>query len=293
MLERILCRRASSWSLAVTAASAALLAVSVSAQTVSLGAAADFCVLGLDGVKLSMSNPQTSIGGNVGLGPGGIQNFSDGSIGGTFTVDPTADDSKSNNVVIAGGTVTADLSAAVADAEAASAAASALAPTQTFGAIKDALTITGSGGLNVIAIESISFSGGTDKLTLEGGASDLFFVNVSGSVKLSHRLSRIQVGGGASESHVLFNLTAAHEPLTVSGGATIAGTYLAPNGGVRLSPAVVIGGLIGGGDTSLTSAAQVECVPFDGGQACVPDRGSCRESEECCSRICSETFCVG
>jgi len=276
---------------AVAAASAALMAGSASGQTVSLGAAGDFCVLGLDGVKLSMSNPQTSVSGNVGLGPGGLQNFSDGFIGGTYTVDPTADNSKSNNVVIAGGTLTADLSGAVADARAASFAASALAPTQTFGAIKHALTILGNGGLNVIAVASITFSGATDKLTLEGGPSDVFILNVSGSVKLSHKLSSIQVGGGVSESHVLFNLTAAHEPLTISGGATIAGTYLAPNGGVRLSPAVVVGGIIGGaGETSLTSAARVECVPFGGGPTCAPAGGACTVDTDCCD---PSLFCAG
>jgi choice-of-anchor A domain-containing protein len=277
MLERRVSHRISTWSLVVTLASAMLMAASVSAQTVSLGAAGDFCVLGLDGVKLSITHPQTSISANVGLGPGGIQNFSDGFIGGTYTVDPTADNSKDNNVVIAGGTVTADLSAAVADAQAASAAASALSPTQTFGDIK-----------------SISFSGSTDKLTLDGGSSDLFIVNVSGPVKLSHKLSRIQVGGGVSESRVLFNLTSAREPLVVSGGATIAGTYLAPNGGVRLSPAVVIGGIIAGRDTSLTSAAQVECVPFDGGEECVPEGGACVSDADCCEGICTEAgFCQG
>ncbi len=291
MLERMLSQRDSFWKVAATAASAGLMAASVSAQAVSLGQAADFCVLGLDGVKLSMSNPQTSVSGNVGLGPGGIQNFSDGFIGGTYTVDPTADNSKSNNVVIAGGTLSADLSGAVADARAASFAASALAPTQTFGVVKDALTIVGNGGLNVISIESISFSGATDKLTLDGGASDVFIVNVSGSVKLSHKLSRIQVGGGVSESRVLFNLTAAHDPLTISGGATIAGTYLAPNGGVRLSPAVVVGGIIGGaGETSLTSAARVECVPFAGGGTCAPPGGACTVDADCCdpSQVCTE-----
>ena len=269
-------------------AAAALMAVPASAQTVDLGAARGFCVLALQDVKLSMSNPQTSVSGNVGLGPGGLQNFSDGSIGGTYTVDPSADDAKSHNVVITGGTVTADLSQAVADALAASAAASSLPPTQTFGAVRDALSIAGNGGLNVIAIDSISFSGGADRLTLEGGPSDVFIVNVAGSVKLSHKLSRIQTAGGASESRVLFNLTADHDPLTISGGATIAGTFLAPNGGVRLSPAAVIGGVIGGGETSLTSAAHVECVPFDGGGECVPPGGECTSNAQCCAgNICT------
>jgi choice-of-anchor A domain-containing protein len=279
----MLSQKGSSWRIAVAAASVSLVAASASAQTVSLGAARDFCVLGLDGVKLSMTNPQTSVSGNVGLGPEGTQAFSDGFIGGVYTVDPAADNSKSNNVVIAGGTLTADLSGAVADARAASAASSALAATQTFGVIKDALTISGNGGVNVIAIDSISFSGSSDKLTLDGSPSDLFILNVSGPIKLSHKLSRIQVGGGLSESRVLFNLTSEASPLVVSGGATIAGTYLAPNGGVRLSPAVVIGGVIAGGDASLTSAARVECLPFEDGEMCVPPGGPCTPGDVCCN----------
>jgi choice-of-anchor A domain-containing protein len=283
--------RLSFWRGIPAAAIAALLVAPVSAQTVDLGPARDFCVLGLDDVELSMTNPQTSVSGNVGLGPHGKQVFSDGFIGGVYTVDPTADNSKSNNVVIAGGTVTADLTAAVAAARATSVASSALPPTQTFGTIKDALTISGNGGLNVIAIEAISFSGSTDKLTLDGGPSDVFVLNVAGSVKLSHKLSRIQVGGGASESHVLFNLTTDHAPLTISGGATIAGTYLAPNGGVRLSPGVVIGGIIGSAQTSLTSAARVECVPFEGG-TCAPYGAACDSDDQCCSGSCSsEAIC--
>ena len=290
MLQRILSHSTSTVGVAVAVA---LMAGPLSAQTVSLGEARDFCVLGLQDVKLSMSNPQTSVSGNVGLGPGGAQNFSDGFIGGTYTFDLTAN-SHANNVVVIGGTTTADLSTAVADALAASEAASSLPPTQAFGAVKDALSVVGNGGLNVIAIDSITFSGGTDKLTLEGAPSDVFIVNVAGSVKLSHKLSRIQVGGGASESHVLFNLTASHEPLSVSGGATIAGTYLAPNGGIRLSPAVVVGGIIGGGsETSLTSAAKVDCVPFDGGGGeCVPQGGSCTASECCPGLVCRNDVCV-
>ena len=120
----------------------------------------------------------------------------------------------------------------------------------------------------------------------------MFILNVTGPVKLSHKLSRIQVGGGASESHVLFNLTTDHAPLTISGGATIAGTYLAPNGGVRLSPGVVIGGIIGSAQTSLTSAARVECVPFEGG-TCKPRGEACDADDQCCSGSCntSEAFC--
>src|SRR5260221_5301054 len=116
MLERIPLHRNSFGRVAVAVASAALMTTSASAQTISLGAAGDFCVLGLDGVKLSMSNPQTSVSGNVGLGPAGIQNFSDGFIGGTYTADSTGHNSESDKLAIAGGTGTNAPSMCVVDA---------------------------------------------------------------------------------------------------------------------------------------------------------------------------------
>ena len=235
------------------------------AQTVNLKSAGSFGLLALDGVTISMSHSQSGVTGDVGLGPNGQQNFSNGFITGTFYVDPTADNDHGNNVEIGGGTLVQDLSGAVSDALDAAQQALALSPTQSFGVIKDALTIVGNGGVNIIAVESISFSGSTDKLTLDGGPSDVFIFQVAGTIKLSHKLSAIQVSGGVSESHVLFYLPAAGEPLSLSGGAKVVGTYLAPQGRVTLSPGTVTGAVIAGDKVSLPSGGKIDFVGFQGG----------------------------
>jgi hypothetical protein len=247
-------------------ASSLLLIGAAGAEATDLGAAGIFGILGFENVKISMSHAASGVTGDLGLGPGGIQNFSEGFIDGTYFVDPTANNEKSNNVVISGGVVIQDLSQAVADARAAAAVAAAQVPTQSYGVIKDALTIsgTGSGGFNVISIESIRFSDSSDKLTFDGTADDTFIVQVSGVVSLTHKLSAIQVSGGVRESRVLFVLTGSGTPLSISGGAHVVGTYLVPAGKVTLSPGTVTGAVLAGDDISLPSGGNVQFVPFDG-----------------------------
>src|SRR5437762_1116342 len=114
------------------------------ATTVNLGAAGNFTVLALDNVKFDLTNPGSTIIGNVGLGPNAVQNWSTGAIQGTLYVDPTANNTHQNNVQISGGTVVTSLAQAVADADAAAALASSLAPQQTFGNITNAMTINGN-----------------------------------------------------------------------------------------------------------------------------------------------------
>ena len=162
--------------------------------SVNLGAALGYPLLGLTGVKISMSNSKSGVVGNVGLGPNGEQNFADGFITGTYFVDPTAKNSKSNNVVITGGTVARGLTQAVADALAASTQAALLLPTQVFGTIKKSQTIVGGNGLNVIQIDSIDLKDGA--LTLSGGAGAEFIINIfdKGKLKLSGG-SKIQLAG--------------------------------------------------------------------------------------------------
>ena len=63
---------------------------------VNLGAALGYPLLGLTGIKMSMSNAQSGIVGDVGLGPNSEQNFADGSITGTFFLDPTVKKTNSN-----------------------------------------------------------------------------------------------------------------------------------------------------------------------------------------------------
>jgi len=224
-----------------------------------LGGAGDYAVLGLDGAKITISGSSTYITGAVGLGTHGVQYFSKGTIDGTFFVDPTANNSRSNSVVITGGTVIQDLSSAEAAALASSAQASALTATQSFGNVYDPLTITGNGGLNVISMLSLSL-GTKEVLTIKGTPDDVFVFNVAGMVHLSSSSSSIVVSG-VPESHVLFNLTATGTPLQTS-GASLFGTYLAPNGTISLSAGQVVGELIAGRGVSIVSGAAVHVSPF-------------------------------
>ncbi len=228
--------------------------------SVNLGAALGFPLLGLTGVKISMSNSKSGVVGDVGLGPNGEQNFADGFITGTFFVDPTAKNSKSNNVFITGGTVARGLTQAVADALAASAQAAAKLPTQMFGTIKTSQTIVGVNGLNIIRIDSIDLKDGA--LTLSGGAGAEFIINIfgKGKLKLSGG-SKIQLAGGLLPSNVLFNLPDSGEDVALSGGSQASGTVLAPKRKVALSgPSLITGSVIAGGDIALSGGSVVRLI---------------------------------
>ena len=81
-----------------------------------------------------------------------------------------------------GGIVTQDLTQADADARAASMDAAGFTPTQTLGNINSSTTITGSGGLNVISVNSVNLVKQT--LTIAGSASDIFIFQRVGRLHL-------------------------------------------------------------------------------------------------------------
>jgi hypothetical protein len=235
--------------------------------------------------KLSLSNSQTKIGaggtnGNVGLGPGAKQNFSDGQIFGMFSVDPTADNSKSNNLVFHGGTETKDLAPAVAAVYAAANEASSLSPTQTFDTITGDITIEATAGdnINVIRITNkIQLSGAT--VTINGSANDFFVINVADKVAMSGT-SKILLSGGISPSNVLFNLGG---DLSQSGSSIANGTFLVPYGkvanasanfyGAVYSPEIAMSGGAG--------ADGYQGYPFGTGSSCstgtAPSVGTAKE----------------
>jgi len=107
----------------------------------------------------------------------------------------------SGDGTISGGTQSANLSQVFADAKSAASAAFALPATQTFGTISNTTTINGNGGTNVIDLSGINLSNGA--LTLNGSASDVFIVNVAGSITSSN--SNIAISGGVTPNHVLIN----------------------------------------------------------------------------------------
>lgn len=224
--------------------------------SVTLGSAGNFAVLGLadthiyndhalvtgnEGVsqhgKLRNSNHSTITGNVYEYAKGEYKGH--GKLDGTLNIDPTL------------------MTQADQDAASAAAEAAALAPTQTLKSITHATTITGNGGLNVIQINgNIKAS-----LTLSGTASDIFIVNVKGSVDLGHKES-LSLAGGVTASHVLYNFTGAHGSITADFGSTINGTLLAPKYSVDLA-ATVNGEIIGGGcSINLECGAKVTQINF-------------------------------
>jgi hypothetical protein len=236
-------------------------------QPAPSGICCDFSILdqynlySMSGSQLSITNPQTKIAGNVGLGAYAKQNFSDGQIGGSFIIDYTTNNSHSNNVRIAGGTQktnTAPVDAAAFDA---SAQIAAMPSTQSLGAVSNSATINGNGHINVIKLTSLQLDG-SSSLTLKGGANDFFFINDSGKFAMTGT-SSIQLNG-VQQNHVLFNITGSGEQVAFTGKSVGEGTFLAVNRDIAVSGATVVGQLIGGycHNVSITSAAQICGCPF-------------------------------
>jgi len=223
--------------LAVLPALAFLATVPAAAATVSLGSAGCFAVLS-DGT-MALSSGTTTIRGVVGLGPTATQNFTNGRILGQLEVDPSANNSHPNTVSVAGGAVTESLKKALADAGKAAATIEGLAPTQSFGAIASTTTVTGNGGVNVVAISAITLSG-TNTLTLSGGPNDVFYVRVAGGVELSQAAQILLSGVPAAQ--VIF--TAGR--LTMSGTSVAEGSFLlfGSGGSVSVDGATLNGALL-------------------------------------------------
>jgi hypothetical protein len=223
---------------------------------VSLGTAANYAVLGLQSTQITNTN--VTITGDEGVSAGGKlstvapstitgnaieatagQYSGRGQLGASLVIDPNA------------------LSQANTDALSASSAAAALAPTQTFGSIGSPTTVTGNGGLNVIAVNGDIAS----SLILSGSSKDVFIVNVTGSVKLNGS-ETLSLAGGVTADHVLYNFTGASGSIATHAGNVLNGTLLAPTYSFSLG-GTCNGEIIGGGKSiSLLAGAHVNAVAF-------------------------------
>ena len=244
-------------------------------RAVPASLAADFSllhpygVLGLDGSKVSMSNPQTHIGGSVGIGPNGVQNFSDGRIDGGLIIDFSTNNSKSNNASISDGVQRMDMHPTVAAALDASAQIAAMTPTQTLGSITGSMTLTSIHGsasspaVNVIKVGNIQLDG-SSTLTLQAndpGGYDWFIFNVTGKFAMTGSSAiKLAPGSTIDSTHVLFNIIGTGEQVAFTGGSTGVGTFLAPQRDISDSGATVNGVLIGAENhqIALTSGARVQ-----------------------------------
>jgi hypothetical protein len=217
-----------------------------------LGSASVGAVIGLDGTKIQNSlvtingDEYVSEGGSlVNMAPSTIngnvfefksgQYSGPGTLNGTLYVAPALLDSVNTDALNAAG------------------ALRALTPTQTLGAINTPTMVIGNGGENVIDINGNI----TESLILSGSASDVFFINVSGTINLGGS-SILAVTGGVSAGAVLYNLTGSGAVQTHVGNV-INGTLLAPNYSFKLD-GEFNGAVIGGGKgktISLLSGAKV------------------------------------
>jgi hypothetical protein len=221
-----------------------------------LGAAGQFGVLGL---HRTVINDQTvAVTGNVGVSRGGtLFNHRLSTI--TGNVDEFAKSQYRGHGTV-GGSIVVDsalLTQADQDALQASSLAAALTPTQTFGSISTATTVTGNGDVNVIAINGNI----TASLILSGGTNDVFVVNVTGSLNLRGS-SVLGLAGGVTADHVIYNFVGRHT-ITARAQNVLNGTLLAPHGSFNLNGTTVNGEIVAGGaGVLLTGGAWVNQVTF-------------------------------
>jgi choice-of-anchor A domain-containing protein len=136
------------------------------------------------------------------------------------------------------------------DAMAAAALVAGMPATQTFGSINSRTTINGNGGVNVININGDI----TTSLILNGSASDIFIVNVTGTLKLTGS-TVLGVAGGVNGNNVLYNFTGSGQTISTHVNNMVFGTLLAPNYDFILHS--LNGRIIGGQNITLMSGATV------------------------------------
>jgi hypothetical protein len=197
-----------------------------------LGAAGEFSVLDINHGSLTIRH--SSLAGDAGVGPQSSAEIRTTSLDGAVDVDPSGFLKPRNGSAkdwFSNGVVTESLSQARDDANAASAAYAALAPTQSFGNLKASTTIHGNGGINVIDVKSVDLSHKT--LTLDGGPADAFIFNVARDFTFDQ--STTVLTGGVTADHVVFNFAHAASSIDIENSPNVAGTFLAPRSSLTLA----------------------------------------------------------
>ncbi len=223
--------------------------------SVTLGTAATYGVLALQ--NTSVHNAIATVSGDVGVSQGGnLRNMPFSTI--TGNVNTSAQGQYAGRGTL-GGTLNVNpalLAQNDSDALNAASQAANLTATQSVGTIRSATTVTGNGGLNVIQVNGDIKS----SLILNGTASDVFIVNVTGTLRLFGS-STLGLGGGVTPDHVLYNFTGAGGNITTHGNV-LNGTLLGLN--YNFSVDGVFNGEIigGGGNIRLLPGAQVNEMPF-------------------------------
>jgi len=230
-----------------------------------LGTAGNYAVFGLftspaNGTFLNFSN--VTVNGDVAEGPSGTGHvFAPSLVNGNYFYDTTATAPTLDAPGVVTGSVTqTSLTQANNDALAAYNTALGFAPTQTFGTISTATTINGNGGLNVIDINGNINLSDSNNLSLNGGPSDFFILNVTGGVTLDGS-AQITGTGGVTASSLLINVIGTGNSLTSHVGNVINGTLLAPYRSLTFHSAN--GAILAGGEEiKLMSDATVNFTPL-------------------------------
>lgn len=160
------------------------------------------------------------------------------------------------------GTITTgvDLSTAIADALAASAAVAALTADISITNLTTSQTINSVGNVTVVEFGDLDL-GGLDILTLSGGASDYFILNIDDRFNLSGS-SQLVLSGGLTPNHLLINMATAGDPIAISAGSLAGGTFLMPLRDFTLHGAIYNGGIYAN-DIWISSGGEFTHVPFE------------------------------
>jgi hypothetical protein len=250
--------RARSPLVAIAAAAISLPVVPlVSAQTAApgLGQASGYAVLTLTGTRMDLNN--VTINGNAGAGPNGSVNLAaPTTINGTLYTDPSipaGSITKAGNAT--GGIKSKSLSGAVADALSASSTFAGLTPSQTLSSITSATTINRTGPVTVIKVNG-DINLNNQNLTLNGGSTDSFVLNIQGTLTLVGSAS-LNLTGGLLAQNVFYNFIGSSGTITSHVGDTVNGVVLAPTYDLNLDGVYNGAVIIGGTTASFMSASTV------------------------------------
>jgi hypothetical protein len=223
----------------------------------SLGLADDYAIYGSD-TEILINSVGTAVFGNVALGPGGSLNFLSGTINGSFFYDD-ASVLNFGSGVVTGGQFLIDPTPIQDDAHAAAAAANLLLPTQNFNSLGNGQTVFGTGGLNVISVNTniVLTNGGV--LTLFGNGNDEFLFNINGTMTLTGASSINLIG--VSPEQVLWNFVGAGNEVLLD-SSTGVGNILAIERNIRLEGSSHLGSLISNGEQiKLQAGSEVFVIP--------------------------------
>jgi hypothetical protein len=207
-------------------------------------------VFGLNSVILSSAgnyaNPYGVVGDvAVGTGNGSLLKTT---VNGKVFIDTSATPDVHSDFSATGGIFFGqNLSQDKADVLALSTQIAGMAPTQTFGNITGTTTITRTGALNVISVNSINLT--KTSLTLSGNSTDTFLINVTSPTALFVlNNSKILLSGGLTPNHVLLNFPGTGGNLQIykaSSTPVVNGTLLAPQRDITIDNPPVVGSFIG------------------------------------------------